>query len=127
MNPTDIISAVVWEDSGASLMAKLTGNDAALITQATIDSISYKVFDSADLSTIITSGSLTVSTVVFNTLQLDARWTADTLGYNFRHDAPKEFFQEGGVTYRVEYKFIPVSGEQFWAIFRVKAKAVYSS
>lgn len=124
---TTPIEGIVWEDGGAFFMARVTGRDAANITQAVVSSISYKVYDLKELPpTEKASGTLTVSSVIFDSLQTDSRWT-DSTGYNFRHEMPAASFPNGDRNYQVEYLFTPTSGEVFWVIFKVNAKEVHTS
>lgn len=116
---TVIIEGESFENNGASLMRCITGPDGANITQSSISSITYKVFDLDDTSEPTTTGSLTVSTVVFNTLQIDARWAKDATGYNFRWDVPASVLEDGNKVYRFEIKFTPTVGEVFHALFDV--------
>ena len=122
------IEGTIWEDGGASLMARVLGHNAAAITQASVSSITYKVFDlsSGTPPDQVTSGTLTVSSVVFDTYQTDARWTKDSTGYNFRWDAPASAFPSWSV-YQIEIKFTPSSGETFFLVFKITANAIYSS
>lgn len=111
------MSARVWEsegfeDSGFFILGRVLGDDAEPIVQADISTIELTVTDLLDDS-VVTSGSLTVSDVVFDTLQTDARWTADETGYNFRYNAPASAVPNGGRRYRFEFKFTPNSGEVF--------------
>ena len=125
---TDITKGTVNEDSGASFMARIYGNDGAVIVQASISSIAYKVFNFKTSKTApVSEGALTVSSVVFDTLQTDARWTEDSTGYNFRWDAPATIFTTGGDVYLIEIKFTPASGAVFHKLFEVKAIGVYGS
>lgn len=117
--------AFVWEDSGASFMARVVGNDAANITQASITGITCKVFDSSGTS--VATPSITVANVVFDTLQTDARWTVDGTGYNFLHAMPDTVFTTGGETYTVEYMFDPASGSDFPCVYEVPARALLGS
>ena len=110
-----IVKATVWEDGGATLMSRIVGNDAANIVQADITSISRVVFVGSTISTAETTP--VVATVVFDTLQTDARWAVDSTGYNFRQDVAASVFADGDTIYRVEYKFTPASGEVFWVVF----------
>ena len=125
-----------FEDSGVSLMARVYGHAATVITQATISSITYTVTehdtqenaeDGANGTSIITSTSLTVSAVVFDTLQTDARWTKDSTGYNFRYDSVAADRTNGGVWHRYEVKFTPSSGAVFHAIWIVESKQLARS
>lgn len=117
-----------FEDQGVTLMARIVGNAATNITQATLTSITYTVVDKADPTTLIVSGSaVTISSSVFDTLQTDARWTADSTGYNFRHTVAASVISTGERTYRIEYKFTPTSGEVFYAVFEITARQIYGS
>lgn len=122
----EVAKAYVWEDSGAALMARVVGNDAAAITQATVTSIERKTYDldSATPTTATDETTLTVSTVVFDTLQTDARWTEDSTGYNLRDDVDDTIFATGGHRYRVEYVVEPSSGAKFHVVFEVLARPV---
>lgn len=96
-------------------LARVVGNAAAAITQASLSSISYKIFnESSDTpDTAVETGTLTVSSVVFDTLQTDARWTKDTTGYNFRNVVAGTNITGDGRRYLVEYLFTPTSGAAF--------------
>ena len=118
--------ASIWEDGGCFLMGRILGNDGAYLTQATTSSITYLVHD-ITAGADVTSGSLTVSSVIFDTLQNDGRWTEDTTGYNFGHAAQASWFATPDHTYRVEYKFSPTSGQVFWVVFELIASALYTS
>lgn len=123
-----ITKGVSFEDQGATLMARVVGNDAAAITQATISTITYTVIDRRDPSTkIVDASSLTVSAVVFDTLQTDDRWSTDETGYNFRHTVPASVLSGGEKRYRIEYKFTPSSGEVFFCVFEITTEAIYTS
>jgi len=120
----------VFEDGGFSIMARVVGQDAARITQASLTSISYSTFD-RDSDTpdtaIIDATALTVANVVFDTLLTDDRWTVDGTGYNFRHDVAATAVPTGGHCYRFEYLFTPSSGEAFWLVAEINARAVSTS
>lgn len=125
-----------YEDSGISLMARVYGHAATAITQATISTITYTVTEhatqedaenGANGTAIIASTSLTVSSVVFDTLQTDARWTKDSTGYNFRYDSAAADRTDGGVWHRYEVKFTPSSGAVFHAVWIVESKELVRS
>lgn len=120
-----IVTGTVWEDGGASMMARVVGNAGANIVQADIQSIARNVF----IGTTLDAGptALTVATVVFDTLQTDARWSIDSTGYNFRDDVAAAIFATGDTRYRLEYAFTPASGEVFQVVFEAKAKAIHTS
>jgi len=102
-------------------MARVLGPTGVAIVQADISSISYTVRDTRDPTVEIVGGSLTVSAVVFNALQVNALWNADATGYNFRHDLSTTALPTGSRQYRVEYKFTPASGGPFPVVFHLRA------
>jgi len=126
---TEPIRATIWEDGGATPLARVTGADGAAITQASLTSISYKVFDlnSTTPSTAVATGTVTIATSVFDTLQTDAIWSEDTSGYNFKHTIASTVFTTGGHAYRVEYLFTPASGQPFWVVFELHTHEVMTS
>lgn len=119
------------EDSGAFLMDRVYGNAGTAITQASISSIAYGVYEHASKADAETATdgdlvagaatSLTVSSVVFDTLQTSAPWdsAADASGYNFKYDSPAADRPTGGKWYRHEIVFTSASGAKFaivWVI-----------
>lgn len=119
-----------WEDSGFSLMSRIQGEDGENITQSSINTITASFFNIDDtddpqelgFSPII----LTVSQVVFDTLQTDARWTKDATGYNFRYDVPKTVAVEP-CKMRVEILFDPASGENFYDVWEGTVRAIHAT
>lgn len=126
-NPVIPTHFLVMEDGGAQTMARVLANDATNAQQADISSITYKVFDIDNSNTETATGTLTVSDVIFDTLQTDARWSVDTTGYNFRHEVPATAFPTGGNRYQIEYKCTPASGQVFWVVFGPRALAILTS
>lgn len=121
--PRDIVAAraVVWEDSGCSLMARVLGNSAVAITQATISSIALSIFNMTDDPTTASdTATPVVADTVFDTYQTDARWTEDDTGYNFRYTATAAQLALGGKLYRYEFKLTPSSGEAFHIVFEIE-------
>lgn len=118
-----------WEDSGFSLMARVYGQTGAAITQAAISAITATFYDIDDEDSPVAIGSpasLTVASVVFDTLQTDSRWTKDATGYNFRYDVPATYTATPGKV-RCEVKFDPASGENFHVVFEGTVKALHAS
>ncbi len=105
----------VNEGSGALYLARVGIWDGSNAQQADISTITYATYDldSSTPETAVGSGSLTVSSVIFDTLQTDAVWTKDSTGYNFSHQIPKASLPNGGHRHRVVYVFTPASGEGF--------------
>jgi hypothetical protein len=127
---TDIYGSV-FENGSVTLLARIVGGNAANIVQADISSIKYSVFaldDQDPDSRAAIDGhsevSLTPSTVVFNSLQIDSRWTVDAVGYNFRHTldtSAHQAFPVAGCRYLIEYRLTPVGGQVIVVRFRVNA------
>lgn len=103
----------VIEDSGLRWMARVLGNAGGPIVQADVTSIAYSVYNKADLTLATVTGTLNASDVIFDTLQTDSRWGKDSTGYNFAWNVPASVFALGNVTYRIEIKITPTSGEAF--------------
>jgi hypothetical protein len=121
-----IVTEAVFEDSGCYLLARIRGNDAANIVQADISSINLCVSQKG--GTPDTAGTaVTVATVIFNTLQTDARWTVDSTGYNFRYEVPAASLPVGGRKYLSEFKFTPASGPVFHVVFEVPTLSLLRS
>ena len=118
--------ATIYEDTGVTCMARITGADATAITQATTSAITLAVFKNT--STVATyTASLTVADVVFDAYQTDARWTKDATGYNFRYSAVASVFTDGDATFRLEFKFTPTSGSQYFVIYEIDTVEVFTS
>ena len=115
-----------FEDAASTFLARVVGEDAALLLIANVTSISYKVYDTTDGSESAT-GSLTVSSVIFDTLQTDARWTVDTTGYNFKFLMPASAFPAGDRLYRVEFLFTVTGSIPAFVVFDHYVKAVRTS
>ena len=110
--------ALIYEGTGLTCMARITGEDATNVTQAAVSSIALNVY--ADESTTAESTTaLVVSSTIFDALQTDARWTVDATGYNFKYEIASAEFPDGDVTYRCEFKFTPASGNVWYVIFNV--------
>ena len=60
---TMIATGSVWEDSGAFVMARITGNAGTAITQATISTITAKVFELAGNTVVLNIGSVATSNI----------------------------------------------------------------
>jgi hypothetical protein len=107
-----------WEDTPVVLMARVTGEDSELITQASIDSITIDVYriDGSVSEAVGSQASLTVADTVFDTLQTDDRWTEDATGYNFRYTVPVARFATPG-RHRIEFWFTGEDGSVFPLVF----------
>lgn len=127
-----VCKATAVEDSAAILMARLVDQDGEYITSGDIDSITCEVYDLTDTDgSAIATPSVVVATTVFDSLQAtDAAkriWLVDSTGYNFRHVLPPSALPDGNKTYRVEYLFSPVNGEDFYLLYELQTLKVSSS
>jgi hypothetical protein len=123
------IYGAAFKNGSATLMARIVGANGVNITQADIATISYSAFllddRNPDSRTPVTGHSaitLPVYQVVFNTLQNDATWTVDSIGYNFRHvldTAVHPVFAVAGRRYLVEYALTPLSGQVVLVRYRI--------
>jgi hypothetical protein len=103
------------EDGGATVLARVYGNAGTAITQASLTSITWAVYNADTEAEILAPAALTVSAVVFDTLQTgNPRWTKDGVGYNFVHALPVTAFPAAVAKTRIQYKFTPTSGAAFW-------------
>ena len=108
-----IYECVVYEDFPMTALARITGSDGNNLQQADLTSIAYTVRDNNDSgASEVTSGTLTIADVVFDSLQTDARWTKDSTGYNFRATIPAAAFPSTS-DYRVQITFTETTGETF--------------
>ena len=123
------IYGTAFKNGPATLLARVVGSDGQAVTQADIASAKYAVYllddQDADGRTSVdghTDVSLTVADVVFDSLQTDALWTVDELGYNFRHTldvSAKQAFATAGRRFLVQYELVPNSGQAILVRFRV--------
>ncbi len=128
MTATDITRYKVLEGTTGQNIAKMTGNDGALILQADVTSIERKTFDldSTTPDTAVETSAPVVASVIFDTLQNDSRWTEDALGYNFLDIVASTILIEGGHRYKVEYYFTMAAGgpiAKFYEITVVNARS----
>ena len=123
------LHGTAMKNGSVTLLARIVGAAGANIIRADIGSIRYSVYllddQDADARTPVTGhtdASLTVADVVFDSLQTDVLWTADSLGYNFRHvlDVSSDAaFAIAGRRYLVEYRLTPAVGQVILARFRI--------
>lgn len=99
----------IIEDSPVTLRDRLVDTDGTSVVQADVSSIAYAVRDTTDPSTVVASGSLTVASVIYDTLQTTG-WTYDATGYNFAATLAGICFPSGEKVYRVEVAFAMAAG-----------------
>ena len=115
-----------WEDDGFKAMARICGWGGVLVTQASLASIAYEVFDLDNHNASTGSGSVTIADAVYDTEQTGSGWPAGySDGFNFAFLVPGSCFPTGGHYYQVEFRFTPAGSnpQPFSLIFeRVFAK-----
>lgn len=129
-NACDIFGQV-FRDGPVTLLARVVGIDGQPIAPADVAALGYAVWlvddDDADQRTAIEGHAgvaLVVADVVLADLQLDASWTADSVGYNFRHTldvGQHTAFPIAGRRYLVEYRLTPPEGQPIVVRFRLNA------
>ena len=107
------ITDTVLEDSTFSIMARVHANGSNLL-QADVSSITYSIFYTDSTVAHTTSTALTVSSVIYDTLQTDSRWTVDGTGYNFRHDVAASVLTDPTRVYQFEYLFTLADASAFF-------------
>ncbi len=114
----------VLEDNPLVIMSRETDGDGTNITQSGISTITYSLFLISSGATRAAAVSLTISGVVFDSLQetssptrwLDGKGNAiDATGYNFRHTLAGSLFPTAGEVLQLEHLFTPASGNAFTA------------
>jgi len=118
----------IHKNGTATLMARVVGADGSNITQSDITSAKYSIYllddQDPDSRTAVSGHSavdLTVSAVIFKSLQTDSLWDQDGTGYNFRHTpdiGSHQAFTIAGRNYLIEYTLTPASGQEIVVRFR---------
>lgn len=116
----------VWEGSDFDLIARVVGRDQGVLLQSdyAAGGIDFHVYEHGDPTAKFSVTGISVSggqpsgsagstsgNVIFDTLQTDGRWDADSTGYNFRYAVraidlaqTDSFALEGGRTYKMEFR-----------------------
>lgn len=133
MPNTNLVAAqaFTWQGTDPTFMARLTGkdnnNNRLVLAQANFSSITYSVYDSS-AGTLVNSGTLTISSVIFNALQtgsLGNIWTQDSIGFNFLATLPASSnFPSGGKVYLLSITFTLVGGQVFVVTFSNVTRSV---
>ncbi len=123
------IHGTAFKNGSVTLLARVVGSNAQNLVQADVASAKYTLYllddQDADARTAVsghTEVSLTVTDVIFNSLQTDALWTVDQTGYNFRHVldvSANQALTVAGRRYLVEFQLTPGSGQVILVRFRL--------
>jgi hypothetical protein len=127
---TDIFGTV-FRNGTATLLARVVGPTGATVVQADVAAAAYSVYlldgDDPDRREAVAghdSVSLDPAAIILDQLQTGAIWTADAVGYNFRHQldvSAHAAFPHAGRRYLVEYQLTPADGQAILVRFRLNA------
>ncbi len=125
------IHGTVFKNGSATLLARVVGEDGAAVTRPSLSAADYTVYtldagdpDAAVAVTGHDGVSVGVSALIYDTLQTDALWDLDAIGYNFRHVldvSTNQAFATAGQTYRIVFRLTPASGQVILVRFRLYA------
>lgn len=121
-----VTKAVVHEDTDTTFLARVLVDASNTLTpgvQADFSAITYAVYSGGSS---IGTGSLTVSSVVYNSLQAGTIWGVDSTGFNFKATLANTLFPTGSTTYTVDFKFTLTGGNQFFVGFEVVTRELAS-
>ncbi len=123
------IPVTVVKDCNAALRAYVTKTKALAITQADITSITYTITDTSDGSPVSGHNNVTIqkTDVIYDALQtptLDASWTIDDIGYNFRHVLAGTGWPDTGVIYHYDGFIIAADGSTIPVLFAISVTPV---
>jgi len=122
------VSQAAYEDTGVTLMARITDTDGNNLTQSDVSSIELKVIKLSD-GTTVTTVALTVSVVIFDTLQTTAllpAWSLDSTGANFVYKTLDAHLPDGEETYRFQVRITPASGATIQIAYDVPTVQTYA-
>ncbi len=127
----DILGSV-FSNGSAVLLARVVDSQGLPVTQASVASVEYSIFalevdDPLTLTAVVGHEAVTldIADVIFDTLQNDAAWTLDEVGYNFRHEVDvttNEAFPQVGRVYQIRYEMLPLSGQKI--VFRFQVRCI---
>ena len=103
-------------------MARIVNTAGQNVQQAGVSAIKYSVYEldpcRPDNLTVVTGHdnvTLTISSVIYDTLQTGGLWTVDSTGFNFSHEinvSSDEAFPKAGAQYQVRYELTPTTGQK---------------
>lgn len=117
-------TVAIWEGASPVVMAYVVDSDDDDVTQAGVASISYAIVN-LRTQVVLSTGTLTIADVIYDTLQTGNGWTYPGNGYNFRWKIPGSSFPAGAGVYRVEIE-ISAGGDVLPLVFDVEVSKRYS-
>jgi len=110
-----------WQSTDLPVQAYIVDHAGVALLQSSVASIAYIVKNAAGTTT--SSGTLTVSEVIFDVLQA---WTEDAVGCNFKGTIPAAAFPAAG-NHQLQIKFTLTSGSPTYLRATVGAQGVFTS
>lgn len=116
------------------LLARIEANDSgdsSPIVQADVSTIVYTVRDLDDVDEITglpresAGGTLTASSVIFDTLQTGTIWDVDDTGYNFKHQLPTTAIDSNEDRFLAEYTVTLADGAVCAFSYEINAQIRY--
>jgi hypothetical protein len=118
----------IHKQGSATFLARIVGADGSPVVPAEIASANYSIYllddQDPDRRTAVSGHehvNLTVTPIVFESLQTDRLWSRDATGYNFKHTpdvSAHAAFAVAGRRYLVEYRLLPAAGQTIIVRFR---------
>jgi len=116
-----VIQDYVLRDGTGTGLARIVGGDAAALVIADITAAEYTAYlldadDQTERTAIAGHIGVAIAPadLLYDELQTDACWTADTTGYNFRHTldvSANPIFELSGRQYLIVFKLTPAVGQ----------------
>jgi hypothetical protein len=108
------------EKTWTVLMARIVDRHGVIVRPDQVGAIEYSIYEIypgwPSFRTVVNGHSdvpLDVRATMFDSLQISDGWTADCVGYNFRHEIVRhraEAFRKRGVEYELQYRFTTDAG-----------------
>lgn len=124
------IHGSAFKNGSAVLLARIVDATGANVQQAGLAAIEYSIYEldpcRPDESVAVTGHdrvAVSVSSVIFNALQTGGLWTADDVGFNFRHEinvSSADAFPKAGAQYQIRYELTPTSGQKSIVRFQLR-------
>jgi len=121
----------VFKNGSVALLARVVGRDSSPILIAGILAARYTTYllddqdpDAAVALTGHTNVPVSVSSLLYDSLQRDDLWDVDEIGYNFKHlldVSAHQAFTIAGRNYGVVFTLTPTSGQIILVRFRLHA------
>jgi len=119
------VSATVFEDGGALVLARVVDWDGNVMSQAACSSLTYRVCQEGETPPNSTT-AVVADTILEPPSNAHPDWACN-LPYNFRLLLPASSFPDGDAYYAIEIKVTPASGPAFWIRERVYAQRIATS